>query len=820
MIKKSASKLLPLATTSILEQPYNHLLLRLNILAFVLGASLLQRQAELPELTWALGLLPVLIAFFKLRHHSSAIFVITRNFLLFVCFLGIGFFWAATFAHWRMADSLPNTWEGRDIQIVGVVASLPQTSDRSVRFRFDVEEILTESAIVPKHISLSWYKNRNKLTGKTALPDIQAGERWQITVRLKQPHSNANPHGFDYEAWALERNIRAVGYVRHAEDNVRLDVIVNQPLYWVERTRQKIDQRFTQILSEQAYAGVLITLATGNQRAIPHDQWQIFTRTGTNHLMAISGLHITMVSTMMFALMYWLWRLSPSLILRLPARRAAVIAGLIVALGYTLLSGFAIPAQRAFCMLAVVAIALWRGQFTSPTMALAWALFVVVLLDPWATLSSGFWLSFGAIAIIMLVTVGRIGQLHWLTGWLRLQWAITLGLVPLLLALFQQVSVVSPIANAIAIPLVSLVIVPLTLLATIPIFDFILPLAHTALGIGMAGLTWLNETPHAIWQQHAPPAWTVGVAVIGIVWMLLPGNLGPGFFSGFPARWLGLVALSPMFLVMPPKPVDGELWLTVLDVGQGLAVVARTKNHTLLFDTGPSFGHSDSGSRVIAPFLRGEGIRQLDAMVVSHADSDHSGGALSVMDAVQVNKLISSLGKDHPIHQATQNKQPCYAGQSWQWDGVYFKMLHPLIKDYDKPSRDTNAASCVLKITSDHGSVLLPADIGRKGENALLSRDRDGLPSTILIAPHHGSNTSSTTAFIQQVDPNLTIFTVGYRNRYGHPRKEVIERYRTLEYKKLRSDHDGAILLQLTNEGLLVERWRVLNRRYWQQAWD
>ena len=796
------------------------MLLRLNILAFVLGVSLLQRQAELPELIWALGLLPILITALHFRHCSSISSVTVGKILLFIFSIGIGFFWAATFAHWRMADSLPSAWEGRDIQVIGVIATLPQTSDRNVRFQFDVEEVLTESATVPKHISLSWYKNRHASTNDVGLPSIQAGERWQITVRLKRPHSNANPNGFDYEAWALERNIRAIGYIRAAEDNLRLSEMVNQPRYWIERTRHHIQQRFTQILSDKTYTGVLVTLATGNQRAIPRDQWQVFTRTGTNHLMAISGLHITMVSTMAFAFAYWLWRCSPSLVLRLPARRAAVIAGLIMAFGYTLLSGFAIPAQRAFCMLAVVAIALWRGQFTSATRVLAWALLIVVILDPWASLSPGFWLSFGAITIIMLVTAGRIGQLHWLTGWLRIQWAITLGLVPLLLALFQQVSMVSPIANAIAIPLVSLVVVPLTLLATIPLFDFILPIAHTALSIGMVGLTWLSETPHAVWQQHAPPAWTIGVAVIGIIWMLLPGNLGLGFFSGFPARWLGLVALSPMFLVIPPKPENDELWVTVLDVGQGLAVVARTKNHTLLFDTGASFGHSDNGNRVIVPFLRGEGIRQLDAMIVSHADSDHSGGALSVMDAIPVNKLISSLENDHPVHQASKNGHQCYAGQSWQWDDVSFEMLHPLTEDYNNLNRNTNAASCVLKITSDYGSILLPADIGRKEENILLARDRDTLSSTVLIAPHHGSNTSSTTAFIQQVNPELTIFTAGYRSRYGHPREEVVERYQTLGYQTLRSDYDGAILLRFTAEGLLFERWRVSHRHYWQQVWN
>jgi len=525
-----------------------------------------------------------------------------------------------------------------------------------------------------------------------------------------------------------------------------------------------------------------------------------------------------MIASMVFALVFWLWRWSPYLVLRLPARRAAVIAGLMVAFGYAVLSGFAIPAQRAFYMLAVVAIALWRGRFTSATTVLTWALLGVVLLDPWAAISPGFWLSFGAIAIIMLVTVGRIGKIHWLSGWLRIQWAIALGLIPLLLALFQQVSLVSPVANAIAIPLVSLVVVPLTLLATIPLFDFMLPLAHDVLSVGMTLLHWLSHLPHAVWQQHAPPMWAIPVAVIGILWMLLPGSLGLGFFAGFPARWLGVIALLPMFLLQPSKPAAGELWLTVLDVGQGLAVVARTEHHALLFDTGPGFGETDSGNRIIVPFLRGEGIRLLDAMIVSHADSDHSGGALSVLEAVPVMTLMSSLDSHHPIPQAAMYKDQCRAGQSWQWDGVHFELLHPLAHDYANPQRKTNANSCVLKITSIHGSVLLPADIEGKDEQALLARIGDQLPATVLIAPHHGSNTSSTAAFIQKVNPAFTIFTVGYHNRYDHPRDAVVARYLSSGSQLLRSDVDGAIALRFADNKLSVGRWRNLHRRYWQHS--
>ena len=792
------------------------MLVQSNILAFVLGTGLLQQRAELPEIGWAWSLLLLGSALGLFRCSQLVIPVAISRILFWFLFMGIGFFWAAAMAHWRLADSLPHEWERRDIQVIGVVSSMPQKDDRSMRFRFDIERVVTEGAIVPKKVALSWYKERQVDSVQKVFPAIKAGERWQVTVRLKQPHGTSNPHGFDYEAWALERNIRATGYVRASDDNQRLHPIVQRPSYWVEHIREEIQRRFAARLADKSYAGILKTLATGDQQAIPRDQWQIFTRTGTNHLMAISGLHITMVSSMVFACVFWLWRWNSYLALRLPARRAAVMAGLIVAFSYAVLSGFAIPAQRAFCMLAVVAITLWRGQYTSATMVLAWALFWVVLLDPWASIAPGFWLSFGAIAIIMLVTVGRIGKTHWLSDWLRIQWAITLGLIPLLLALFQQVSLVSPIANAIAIPLVSLVVVPLTLLATIPIFDFMLPVAHGVLSIVMLLLQSLNDMSNVVWQQHAPPMWAIAVAIVGILWLLLPGSFGLGFFAGFPARWLGVIALLPMFLAQPPRPESGELWLTVLDVGQGLAVVARTEHHALLFDTGPSFGETDSGSRIIVPFLRGEGIRQLDTLIVSHADSDHSGGALSVLEAIPTKRLLSSLRSHHPVQQVVLHKEQCRAGQSWQWDGVHFEMLHPLTQDYANTKLKTNARSCVLKITSIHGSVLLPADIEGKDELALLARGSDKLPATVLIAPHHGSKTSSTAAFLQKVNPSLTIFTMGYQNRYDHPSEVVVARYHNLGSQLLRSDREGAILLRFANNEWSVASWRRLHRRYWQ----
>jgi len=788
------------------------------IVAFVLGVVLLQQQASLPELAWAWALLPSMALAFLLCRNHKRIFAVLGKVLVTAIFLSVGFFWAAAFAHWRLSDVFPHEWEGRDIRLVGVVAELPQVNERSLRFVFDVEQAYTEGAVVPKRISLGWYGDREKNTEaeprQINLPHVNAGERWRLTVRLKRPHGSINPHGFDFEKWALERNIRATGYVRESDENARLDDTVNRPSYQIERLRQEIRERFARALPGHAYAGVLAALAVGDQRAIPAEQWQIFTRTGINHLMSISGLHVTMVSGLVFSLVYGIWRRSGRFTLWLPARKAAAVAGLLAALGYALLAGFAVPAQRTVYMLGVIAIALWLGRSTSATATLTWALLAVTLFDPWAVLSPGFWLSFGAIATIMLVSIGRIGRMHWLADWAHIQWAITLGLIPALLAMFQQISLVSPAANAVAVPLVSLVVVPLTLLGTLPLLDFMLVPAHAVLSSCMDLMRWMSDLPHAVWSQHAPPMWTVAAGIMGIIWMLLPGSLG--LLSGFPARWLGIVALLPMFLLLPPKPGPGELWLTVLDVGQGLAVVARTENHALLYDTGPGSGaESDSGNRTIVPFLRGEGIKHLDAMVVTHADSDHSGGALSVLQAVPVEWLVSSLHDDHPIQLVAGKKRRCQAGESWHWDGVQFDMLHPPEQSYSDSRLKTNALSCVLKISTSHGSVLLPADIEKQSEYQLLGRAGHALASTVLVAPHHGSKTSSTDEFVHQVNPRLVIFTVGYRNRFGHPKDAVVERYRALGSRLLRSDADGGVLLRFGENDVAVETSRALYRRYW-----
>jgi competence protein ComEC len=586
---------------------------------------------------------------------------------------------------------------------------------------------------------------------------------------------------------------------------------VSSVSYSIERLREAVRTHFKKALGDAPYTGVLIALAIGDQSSISPAQWQVFTRTGVNHLMSISGLHITMLAGLAFVLGYRLWQRSTRLTLRLPARKAAALIGFLTALGYALLAGYGIPAQRTIYMLATVALALWSSRNIAPSQLLAAALMVVTLLDPWAVLSPGFWLSFGAVALIFYITANRLGTRHWLVEYGRVQWAMSIGLIPLLLALFQQISLVSPLANAFAIPLVSFVVVPLTLLGALLQLDWLLQIAHLFMSYCVIALQWLNSLPSAVWTQHAPPAWSIAVGLIGVFWILLP--------RGLPARWLGFAMLLPMFVTAPQAPSTGALRMVIFDVGQGLAVAVQTQNHALLYDAGPDYnGEADSGNRILVPALRGLGIAQLEGLILSHDDIDHTGGALSVLQAIPTAWVASSLPNDHDFLQAVRDSRRCVAGQQWDWDGVHFEMLHPSPENYTQPDIRDNDLGCVLRISSGIHSVLLATDIEQSSEQRLLKEYAGKLSATLLVVPHHGSKTSSSPAFVQAVHPHYAVFTVGYRNRFRHPYPEVFARYREAGSELLRSDKDGAIIVSMDAGDVTVERYRLSHARYWQHV--
>lgn len=797
-------------------------------LAFVFGAFCLQQQSMLPNLIWAVLPALSLVLYFSVQHIKifdvlalKSVLAISSSFLL-------GFFWAAMLASIRMSDTLADELQNKTITIVGVVASSVEQLERGERFRFNVEQVLTDNTQVPQHLSLSYYpvlaKDAIASTSHIQSTKFKVGERWRLVAKLKRPHGTQNPHGYDFEAWALAENIRATGTIKTKAQHQKLQSFVWHPRYAVEYLRDMVKHRIAKVLQDKPYSGILQALVMGDDAEIAAEDWQLFRRTGTTHLMSISGLHITMLSGLAFALTSLLWRRYPSLVMWLPTRKAATLVGVSVAFFYVLLAGFAVPAQRTLYMLLVFALALWSGRHVLISQVLSLALLAVVVLDPWAVIASGFWLSFTAVAVLAYAFSARIAVTGWFKAALQSQWVVTVGMLPLLLLLFHQASIISPVANAFAIPLISFVVTPLALLGSFLPVDLLLKLAYHVLLLCMQMLNWLNQAPNVVWQQHTPPIWTLLPASVGVIWMLLP--------NGFPLRGLGLLGLVPMLLVSPARIAEGDMKVAILDVGQGLSVVVQTAHHTLLYDAGPkSSAQSDAAKRVIVPFLQGEGIAKLDAFIVSHDDVDHTGGMETLISNFPIGVMSSSLSPDRTQRYPAIHHQNCEAGQSWTWDGVRFIVLHPY--SIQQNASDNNR-SCVIRVTSASGSLLLTGDIEKLAEQQMIaakstSSDTLALKTDVLVAPHHGSKTSSSYSFVAATAPSLTVFTVGYLNRFKHPAAEVIARYQAAGSQTLRSDHDGAILLQfVANEqgkpfktlAYQVIRWRQHYQRYWHDRYS
>jgi competence protein ComEC len=509
-----------------------------------------------------------------------------------------------------------------------------------------------------------------------------------------------------------------------------------------------------------------------------------------------------MVAALFGLLTGFVWRRVPALALRLPAQRAALLAGCLAAFLYVLLAAFAVPAQRTLYMLLVAALAMNSGRIVAPSRTLALALLVVLLIDPWAVLAAGFWLSFGAVGALFYVGSAAVGDAGgWrerIRNWGVVQWAATLASLPVLLLVFQQFSLVSPLANAVAIPVVSFVVTPLALLAAIIPWWPIAALAHAVLGWLMIFLEWCATWP--VWMAPAPPLWAALVAGLGVAVCLLP--------RGMPGRLLGVFLLLPALFWPVARPPDGEAWITVLDVGQGLAAVVRTRDHTLIYDPGPLYSaESDAGQRVVVPYLRSLGIDVVDVLMVTHRDNDHAGGMASVQSALAVGKVLSSLGEGAG--------EPCRNGQNWTWNGVRLTVLHPAEDDYAE-KRKSNNLSCVLRIEAGDRRLLLTSDIEARDEAALLQRDPAALAADVLLVPHHGSRTSSTPEFIAAVGAHDAVIPVGYRNRFGHPKADVVARYEATGSRLWRTDRDGALRVVLGGQGVTVNAWRNDRRRYWQ----
>jgi len=718
----------------------------------------------------------------------------------------------------RLADALPAALEGQDVVITGVVAQMPRTGLSGTRFNFEVESAtrLGQPAPVPRLITLGWYRGFDDdawLAGPAH--ELRAGQRWRLTVRLKQPHGAMNPQGFDLELWLFEQGIRAGGYVRSSPGavNERLADGVAHPF---ERARQAVRDAIVVHVSDPAAAGVLAALAIGDQGAIDRSDWDLFRATGVAHLMSISGLHVTMFAWLAGAAVGWLWRRSGRLMLALPATMASRWGGLFAALAYALLAGWGVPAQRTVWMIAVV-VALRTLGLRWPFVAVLLAAGVVVTaIDPWAMLQPGFWLSFFAVALLIASEPAAQRLPPALPGWrerfgatvrggLRTQLIATVGLAPLSMVFFHQVSLVGFAANLLAIPVVTLLITPLALLGVL-----LPPLWAAAAVVAQGLIAYLGALaawPLAVWTAAAAPPWAIAAGLLGGLLVVLP--------LPWRLRALGVPLMLPLLWPPVERPPPGRFEMVAADVGQGTAVLVRTATHLLVYDTGPQYSReADAGQRVLLPLLRARGENRVDLLMLSHRDSDHVGGAASLLGGTAVAAMSSSLADGHPLLNAATSRgishRRCEAGQSWAWDGVSFEVLHPTPAEHAAATK-SNAVSCVLRVQGETGSALLVGDIEAPQETALLARGA-GLRSDVLLVPHHGSRTSSTEAFIAAVAPRVAVVQAGYRSRFGHPAPDVVARYREQGIDVVRSDACGA--WTLSSSGTAVCE-RQSARRYW-----
>jgi len=714
-----------------------------------------------------------------------------------------GFIYGCANASFVMSRHLPSELLGVEAEIVATIVDLPHRDARKLRFVSELESIRPLSGDEPLErrgrVRLNWY-------GDSA-PDLKAGNKVKLVVKLKEPSGFLNPGGFDLERWLIQNKIIATGYVRDKSFDVTQSVIANS-LAPLSTARNRLQRKLLEASNGLASQGVILALAVGDRSGVSSERWDQFISTGTNHLLAISGLHISLVAGFFALLVQTLWRLGglPGSTTR---RGCSLAVALAAAFCYAAMAGFSIPTVRALMMFSVLVCLLVLRRHQRRTQSLAIALIVVCLSDPLSVLAPGFWMSFAAVAVLFLVfsNAQNKSKVALFARLMRGHLLVSVGLYPLTLLFFGQASLIAPLANLFVTPLVGMLVTPLVFLSAMAVLvstslagailivvDLLLQLTFYLLGI-------FSSLPYALVKLSGVSSVAVVLCAVAAFMMIVPVSAG--------LRVIAVVLIVPLLFPGTGKIPQGTYRVVFLDVGQGTSVVVRTSNHTLIYDTGDQFSRNFSvADAVLIPFLRSMGVSTIDTLVVSHADRDHSGGADEVLDEFIVDRLMLSS----PLPQRPDASHVmCKRGDSWAWDNVSFAILHPQAN----PAGSENDRSCVLRISTAGGvRTLLPGDIETYGEGMLL---RSGALQQveILLSPHHGSATSSGAQFINELQPKFVIHSTGFKNRFKFPKSDVTDRYRAANARQLNTAHSGAIEFKVSDSGVQVSEYRKTNKRWW-----
>ena len=712
----------------------------------------------------------------------------------------IGFAWLALHGQWMLAAQLPVASEGHVFTVSGQVADLPDPQQRRTRFLLRADGT-APAAVRGRLLQLDWYDGFGvREAGPRA--HLHAGESWRLKVKLRAPRGLANPGPWDVERTLLARRIVATGYVTDPDDALRL-----MSARGVDAWRERMSARIARSVPA-ASSRFVRALALGDTHALADEDWEKLRADGLTHLIAISGSHVGMVAGFFAVLVGGAWRLLPRIGHVTPRPIAMAWAALLGGLVYAAVAGFGLPTMRTVLMIAVVALARASRRSVRVADALALALMAVLLADPLSVMAAGFWLSFAGVAWLAWCLPGRDGQKRGLLReFLSAQGVATVGLLPLTVMLFGQASLAGPLANLLAIPVWSLVVVPLALSGLLA--EVLWPggggvfwrWAAQCFDLTWPVFEWLASSRFALWWLPEAAWFALPLALCGALWLLLP--------RGVPGKPLACLLWLPLLWPARHLPARGEAELLVMDVGQGLAVLVRTATHVLVYDTGPAVeGGFDAGERVVLPAMQALGSGRADRIVVSHADADHAGGLAALRRSMPRADVLA------PPQAPVTGAAACEAGAAWQWDGVRFRFLHP------SPGFPylRNESSCVLRIETAHGTALLTGDIGEAIEHRLLRGRLADLHADIVLVPHHGSGAAADPGFIAATGARLALVSAGHGNRFGHPRADVVRRWRAAGAEVLNTADSGALRVWFMREGLHVREQRRWRARWWDAA--